>query len=651
MSAQPASKPAKPPVRRRLIGVYVAILAVAVVLFVLLLGEVYRQAELRAGLDAGNLAGLIEQRLSVTLRRVQSDLEYLAATIPIEALDPGADEQLRSQTRRLLALKAERFPEILGYRVVDATGLLRFYSQSGRSPINVDDREYFAALRDDRSIFVYFSEVLIGRTSRQPMLIVSVPLRDADGVFRGAVVAPLDLDYIRKKQDAAILGGRSLLFVRRADNGHLALSWPQMSAESQTLIEDEIAAPIAVSEQAGNVSLSGFDGIERLYAWRRISGYPFHVVAAIAPDDYLDRWRAVVGSFIVVALSLVLALSLLLSRLLRAEREATATSARIAESEARYRLLADNSYDVIWTLDIASRQLTYVSPSVTALRDYQPQEVVGQKLEQWLTADSVSRLDGVIEQHLKRIAAGDHSAQVATCELEQLCRNGDSVPTEVVVSYLLDSEGVPRLLLGISRDVRERKRAEQALRESNRQLRLRLDEIGRLQLALQEQAVRDGLTDLFNRRYLDDMLEREVSRVRREGTPLALVMIDIDHFKVINDTYGHQAGDQVLRVLAATLRADIRAEDIACRYGGEEILILLPNMPLFAAVERAENWRREVEALAVTHGEFAIAFTISLGVSAYPEHGKTTDELVRCADLALYRAKAAGRNRTLAYVD
>ncbi|MCL2635603.1 MAG: sensor domain-containing diguanylate cyclase, partial [Betaproteobacteria bacterium] len=341
--------------------------------------------------------------------------------------------------------------------------------------------------------------------------------------------------------------------------------------------------------------------------------------------------------------------SLMLIRLLRGEREEAATGARLAESEARYRLLADNSHDVIWTLDIASRRLSYVSPSVSALRGYTPEEAVGQALEQWLTAESASRLSGEIERHLKRIAAGDNSALVVTCELEQSCRDGARVPTEVVARYLFDGEGVPRVVLGISRDVSERKQAEQALRESNRQLQLRLDEIGRLQAALQEQAVRDGLTGLHNRRYLDEILEREVSRARREASPLSLVMLDIDHFKQINDTYGHQAGDEVLRVLAATLQADIRAEDTACRYGGEEFLVLLPNMPLTAAIERAEGWRRSLERLTVEHGGLALTSTISLGVAVYPEHGTTPDDLTRSADLALYRAKAAGRNRVLAY--
>ena len=217
--------------------------------------------------------------------------------------------------------------------------------------------------------------------------------------------------------------------------------------------------------------------------------------------------------------------------------------------------------------------------------------------------------------------------------------------TEVVSSYLLDADGVPRTILGIARDIGARKQAEQVLRDTNQRLQVQIEEIERLQSALQELAVRDGLTGLYNRRYLDETLEREVSRARRDGHPLSLVMLDIDYFKRVNDTYGHQFGDEVLKALAVALSHDVRAEDVACRFGGEEFLILLPNMPLDAARVRAEAWRRSVEALSIVHGEFAVHFTISLGVAAYPEHGKTPDDLTRCADQALYRAKHEGRNQ------
>ena len=631
----------------RLVAFFVATLTSAVLLLAFVLGEVYSQAGRQAETEAGNLAGALEARLDATLRRIHADLEHLAANTPLDALAPGVDSSFRPQLEQRLALHAARFPEIVGYRIIDADGLVRYVSHGGLGQTLAGDRDYFLMLRDDPSLSLAFSQVLTGRITGRQMLVVAVPLRDPVGRFRGVIMAPLDLGYLQKIFDALDLGPQGVITLRRTDTGRLALRRPAMpQAVNQTLRDNPMHMRIEAGERIGSIRYhAALDGVERVYAYRRISDYPFYVAVGIASDDYLSNWRKMTAAVAVSALLLVLALSLVFIRLLRAEREEAAFGEQLAASEARYRLLADNSHDVIWTLDIPSRRFTYISPSVRTLRGYAAAEALQQSLAESLTAESAARLNEEIDRNLRRISAGDRDAQVLTSELEQLCRNGDVVSTEVVCNYLFDPDGVPRTILGITRNVSERKEAENALRESNHQLQLQLDEINRLQAALQEQAVRDGLTGLYNRRYLDEMLEREVSRARREGIPLSLVMLDIDHFKRVNDTYGHQAGDEVLKILAATLMADIRTEDMACRYGGEEFLILLPNMPLAAALTRAEAWREAVEALCIVHGDFPIRFTISLGVAAYPDHGKTPDDLTRCADQALYRAKHGGRNQ------
>ena len=188
-------------------------------------------------------------------------------------------------------------------------------------------------------------------------------------------------------------------------------------------------------------------------------------------------------------------------------------------------------------------------------------------------------------------------------------------------------------------DITERHIAEE-------KLKAQLNEINRLHLLLKEQVVRDPLTGLFNRRYLDETLDRELARARREGYPVCVIMLDIDHFKRLNDTYGHQAGDQVLKTLAALLSDNMREGDMPCRYGGEEFTMALPNATAAIARERAEEWRKKFEALSTRFGHFELKSTISLGIAAYPEHGKTRDELIQAADTALYVSKKTGRNTT-----
>ena len=172
-----------------------------------------------------------------------------------------------------------------------------------------------------------------------------------------------------------------------------------------------------------------------------------------------------------------------------------------------------------------------------------------------------------------------------------------------------------------------------------------LAQIRALKARLEEQAIRDPLTDLYNRRYLDDALERELVRAQREGYPVSLVMLDIDHFKDLNDSHGHPAGDAVLIALAHSLRDQVRAGDLACRWGGEEFALVLPNMPLAAAMARADTLRARFAARRPATGGISLAATLSAGVAAFPEHATTPAALVAAADAALYRAKGEGRDR------
>ena len=170
----------------------------------------------------------------------------------------------------------------------------------------------------------------------------------------------------------------------------------------------------------------------------------------------------------------------------------------------------------------------------------------------------------------------------------------------------------------------------------------------RLREALRAQSIRDPLTGLYNRRYLAEMLEREIRRAVRAEQSLGILMLDLDHFKKFNDTYGHDAGDTVLREAASFLSKSIRMEDTLCRFGGEEFVILLPTADLESSRGRAERIRSRLRELTVLHrGQLLGMITISIGVSALPEHGTAAKELLASADAALYRAKKEGRDRVV----
>lgn len=167
-----------------------------------------------------------------------------------------------------------------------------------------------------------------------------------------------------------------------------------------------------------------------------------------------------------------------------------------------------------------------------------------------------------------------------------------------------------------------------------------------LRAKLENQSIRDGLTRLFNRHFMSIALEREVHRALRSTTPLAVFMIDVDHFKAFNDTFGHEAGDAVLREVAECFRQSVRSEDVVCRYGGEEFIIILPETSEETAVERAELIRQAVGKLRVrSKGETLRQISVSIGIAMYPTPARDATDLVRLADRALYDAKHAGRDR------
>jgi diguanylate cyclase (GGDEF)-like protein/PAS domain S-box-containing protein len=166
-----------------------------------------------------------------------------------------------------------------------------------------------------------------------------------------------------------------------------------------------------------------------------------------------------------------------------------------------------------------------------------------------------------------------------------------------------------------------------------------------LRETLRMQSIRDPLTGLFNRRFMEESLDRELSQARRTKFTVVVMMLDIDYFKKFNDTYGHEAGDELLREMGKVLLGCGRAEDVACRYGGEEFLLIMPGMSLDVARFRAEDIRRKIAAITINFGDKELEqVTASIGLAAFDQHGDTAAQLLKAADMALYQAKHRGRN-------
>jgi diguanylate cyclase (GGDEF)-like protein len=168
----------------------------------------------------------------------------------------------------------------------------------------------------------------------------------------------------------------------------------------------------------------------------------------------------------------------------------------------------------------------------------------------------------------------------------------------------------------------------------------------KLRDTLKQQATRDPLTGLFNRRYMEETLVRELHRAERHGIPLGIIMVDIDHFRRFNNNFGHEAGDLVLKELGKFLQNNIRKEDVACRYGGEEFTLILPGAALDITQKRAEALRRTAQHMQLYFNDQLLdSISLSFGVAIFPDHGVTGEAVLQAADVALYSAKHTGRNR------
>ena len=364
----------------------------------------------------------------------------------------------------------------------------------------------------------------------------------------------------------------------------------------------------------------------------------------IAPHfSFLDVWNKYkwqnLGALLAIILATILGFRLLLTkRKLEDEKQLVLLqSEKLQESEAHLRTIIETEPECIKQLAADGSLLNMNRAGLDMIE-----------------ADS---LEQVINEKMYPMILPEH--RDAFIALTNKVFNGESGNLEFEVQGLkgrhcwLESHAVPlrnslgqiTSLLAITRDITERKQHQKMQEEIKQKLETQLAEITALQLRLQEQAVRDPLTGLNNRRYLDEILPRELSRAKREGYQLALIMLDLDYFKKVNDTYGHAAGDEVLKYLSSIISNNARESDIICRYGGEEFIVVLPRMPLEHAMQKVEAWRLMFSENPVKHGDLWINVTLSAGISEFPQHGSDDSKLIALADEALYKSKKEGRNR------
>lgn len=314
-------------------------------------------------------------------------------------------------------------------------------------------------------------------------------------------------------------------------------------------------------------------------------------------------------------------------------------------TEARLLSMVNASGDSFWESD-AERRFVHISDNMCRMMGYPREELRGRSVLEFMTPEYKAE----VIRHAQNRAAGDnplaHTGPLRH-EGEFFRKDGSRLWIETVSVPVFDDDGAHIGYFGITRDSTERKRAEHALREANQQLEVQLRRIHELHEQMREQAIRDDLTGVHNRRHFVAVAEHELERARRHGATLSLVMMDVDHFKNVNDAYGHLTGDAALKAVGSMLSATTRAGDLACRLGGEEFAVLLLGMGHEGAIERAETWRSTLAEMTILADGTALQLTASFGVATCPEQAGTLAELMRVADTRMYRAKSLGRDRVI----
>lgn len=540
---------------------------------------------------------------------------------------------------RLLVRNHRITPGLRLLFVVRQDGQLAESSTDFPAPkLDFSDREYFRVQSDNWERAFYIGPAIASRSDQALFIPMSRRVVNDGSRFIGVVAAGIEPnELVHLLSDQALPAGYTLRLLLRSGRSLACLP-----AVAGCLQEEWSGAPLFLSHLA-QASKGEFEHAALLgdtsgpAAYASSAKYP--VVVAVSADEaqLLAPWRQSLKGYFAIALASNLALigiayfafrqfqrrqqaldDLAEANLRLEERVATRTD-ELRQSEARARTFLDTAMDAVVVIDGDSRIVEF-NKAAEHMFGYTAAEMVGQNLARLMPAD----MSG---PHLGYVNAANDTSAVRLMgrgrEVLGRRRDGSLFPIEVTVGST--GRGGPRLHVGIIRDISERKRMEQEL--------LRL-------------ATTDGLTGILNRRAFSEEAERVIALAHRHRRPLSLLVLDADKFKNINDSFGHPAGDAVLKALVATLEANLRTSDVLGRLGGEEFGIVLPETPAEGAVELGERLLAAIRTCRVRCGADQLAFTASIGMACLDPDGEGTLEgLLKRADDALYRAKAAGRDR------
>ena len=300
-----------------------------------------------------------------------------------------------------------------------------------------------------------------------------------------------------------------------------------------------------------------------------------------------------------------------------------------------YHAVMDTSPDSVAVADLLGNYI-FANKQTAVLHGYEsPEEFIGKSAFSFFPLSEVTKTAKYMGQTRK-------DGIIRNIEFNLQRKDGSTFPAELSAALIKNEFGIPVAFIAVTRDITERKHVADQLYSVNEQLHMQLVEIEKLQAILHEQAIQDPLTGLYNRRFMEESLKQEFARANRENQPFSVVMLDMDNLKLLNDKYGHVVGDIALKSLSKLLKDHTRIEDIVCRFGGDEFLVILHNASEKMASVRLQEWEEQAKKINIIHEGNPIQISFSAGIAVFPTY-KNIEELIEAADKALYNIKAKNK--------
>jgi diguanylate cyclase (GGDEF)-like protein/PAS domain S-box-containing protein len=408
-----------------------------------------------------------------------------------------------------------------------------------------------------------------------------------------------------------------------------SFGWQVIAVRSSTRAVELVASNPEIDLVIIDVDLDpAFDGARAAREMLRAREVPVVFFTACLDKEWVERVRGIphygyvpkaAGKYVLQS-----AIEMALERF--EERHA------LVLSENRLHQITSALHEIVWLRDVKTRRLLYINPAF--------EQLTGYSCEEFYKNPNLF-IDSIHPDDRHSIVKG----KLGRSDVHRIVRRDGGIRWVWGRTFpVWNALGEVYRTVAIVEDITEMKHVEEELRRANETLEAQMAENQRLQSDFRDQAIRDPLTGLYNRRYLNEVLDHELARAQREGYPVCLVMIDVDNFKTVNDVYGHYAGDLVLINLARQLTQQTHASDLVCRLGGDEFLLVISNVTAADAFTQANLYRETFEKTVGLVDQQEIRATLSLGIAMFPDYATTSQALLQAADRAMYEAKARGRN-------